>query len=393
MPTFQVVAPCHKDLVLNSAFASDYGDLISNNRIDAWIYGHSHTNIDAEIGGTKVLSNQMGYVFQNEHLMNGFDSGKYENKEDFFRDWHSFNPMETRWFHVASSIYMEGRAIRFTDRKYTRFVVSNYSSYVSDNNEYYNDEWCRETITRIFAYLRRLVDAVIADADGFNEYVAGNLPYQQRTGKIARKDFNRIEPRFRIESKDRETSIKALEDSVNGRSVPPLETMTIRQYCKYFRIAHEVYESFYRNLPVSKYNQTEQTYGPNELHDVTYYNRMKFAKIDEQYDIDSPDDFIWFAKDHYGELGLSRLNIFASDTERSGWVIVVSNSYSANAGLAIEVATALYKSGVPLIIHDADKLLKILEEEDYVRLVPYSYHNYMGYQEEGSVYELPGIRM
>ena len=52
-----------------------------------------------------------------------------------------------------------------------------------------------------------------------------------------------------------------------------------------------------------------------------------------------------------------------------------------------------YKSGVPLIIHDADKLLKILEEEDYVRLVPYSYHNYMGYQEEGSVYELPGIRM
>ena len=53
------------------------GDLVSNNRIDVWIYGHSHTNIDAEIGGTKVLSNQMGYVFQNEHLMNGFDSGKY----------------------------------------------------------------------------------------------------------------------------------------------------------------------------------------------------------------------------------------------------------------------------------------------------------------------------
>ena len=24
-----------------------------------------------------------------------------------------------------------------------------------------------------------------------------------------------------------------------------------------------------------------------------------------------------------------------------------------------------------------------------MRLVPYSYHNYMGYQEEGTVYELP----
>ena len=36
-----------------------------------------HRIFVAEIGGTKVLSNQMGYVFQNEHLMNGFDSGKY----------------------------------------------------------------------------------------------------------------------------------------------------------------------------------------------------------------------------------------------------------------------------------------------------------------------------
>ena len=26
---------------------------------------------------------------------------------------------------------------------------------------------------------------------------------------------------------------------------------------------------------------------------------------------------------------------------------------------------------------------------DYVRLIPNTYHNYMGYQEEGTVYELP----
>ena len=57
--------------------------------------------------------------------------------------------------------------------------------------------------------------------------------------------------------------------------------------------------------------------------------------------------------------------------------------------MAIEVATALYKAGAPLLIYDAEKLLRILLEEDYVRLVPDSYHNYMGYQEEGSVYELP----
>ena len=77
LPTLQVVAPYHRGSVLNSAFASEYGDLIADSRIDAWIYGHSHTNIDTEIGGTRIISNQMGYVFEDEHLMNGFDPAKF----------------------------------------------------------------------------------------------------------------------------------------------------------------------------------------------------------------------------------------------------------------------------------------------------------------------------
>ena len=77
LPTLQTVAPHHRGSVLNSAFASEYGDLIANSRINAWIYGHSHTNVDTEIGGTRIISNQMGYVFENEHLMNGFDPAKF----------------------------------------------------------------------------------------------------------------------------------------------------------------------------------------------------------------------------------------------------------------------------------------------------------------------------
>ena len=77
LPTRQVVAPQHQDSLINSAFATELGDFIANSRIDAWIYGHSHTNIDATIGMTKIVSNQLGYVFHNEHLSNGFDAGKY----------------------------------------------------------------------------------------------------------------------------------------------------------------------------------------------------------------------------------------------------------------------------------------------------------------------------
>ena len=115
---------------------------------------------------------------------------------------------------------------------------------------------------------------------------------------------------------------------------------------------------------------------PEELRDVIYYKRKKFVDVTEMYDIDSPEDFMRFATDHYGELGLSRLNIFTSHDRQQRWKIVVSNNYSANAGLSIEVATALYKAGAPLLIYDAEKILRILLEEDYVRPVPDSYHNY-----------------
>ena len=313
-------------------------------------------------------------------------SGEYDSREAFLADWLAFNPMETRWFHVASNRYGDSRSIRVTDRKHTHFIITNHSKCTDAEPD---DTWCRENLTRLFDYLERMIDVIVANPDGFNDYVAHNLPYQQRIGRIAQREFNRIMPNFKIEVEDRETAIKALEDSVHGLSAPLLETMTIRKYCAYFRIANEVYENYHRKRGFRGRIHTDPQDVPEELRDMVYYKRKKFVDVMEMYDIDSPEDFIRFATDHYGELGLSRLNIFASNYRQQGWKIVVSNSYSANAGLAIEVATALYKAGAPLLIYDAKKLLRILLEEDSVRLVPYSYHNYMGYQEEGAVYELP----
>ena len=36
------------------------------------MHEHSHTNIDTQIGGTEIVSNQLGYVVQREHLHNWF---------------------------------------------------------------------------------------------------------------------------------------------------------------------------------------------------------------------------------------------------------------------------------------------------------------------------------
>ena len=76
LPSMAVVAPEHKSSLLNSAFATELGNFIADSRIDAWIFGHSHANIDATIGNTRIVCNQLGYVYYRENL-GGFDGGKF----------------------------------------------------------------------------------------------------------------------------------------------------------------------------------------------------------------------------------------------------------------------------------------------------------------------------
>ena len=63
VPSFRMLHPKFQGSKANVAFTVELEDYITDSGIDYWIYGHSHTNIDARIGNTQCLSNQLGYVF------------------------------------------------------------------------------------------------------------------------------------------------------------------------------------------------------------------------------------------------------------------------------------------------------------------------------------------
>jgi len=76
VPTFYNYPKKYKGSVLNSAFAVELFDLIEKSNIDYWIYGHSHYNTkDFNIGKTKMLTNQLGYVQYGEHSL--FSGNKF----------------------------------------------------------------------------------------------------------------------------------------------------------------------------------------------------------------------------------------------------------------------------------------------------------------------------
>lgn len=66
IPSFELMSDEFKGSPINGAFTSELGGLIADSRIDYWIYGHSHRNINKTIGNTQCRSNQLGYTFHGE---------------------------------------------------------------------------------------------------------------------------------------------------------------------------------------------------------------------------------------------------------------------------------------------------------------------------------------
>ena len=75
VPSFVLSAPDFKGSRINGAFTAEEYDFVVNCGADYWIYGHSHRNIDAVIGKTQCVSNQLGYVFSGEH--HSFNPGRH----------------------------------------------------------------------------------------------------------------------------------------------------------------------------------------------------------------------------------------------------------------------------------------------------------------------------
>ena len=82
VPTFMNYPDKYSGSTLNEAFAVELYDFIEPSGIDYWLFGHHHQNVsEFNIGTTKMITNQLGYVKHQEDA--GFDINKIiETKND-----------------------------------------------------------------------------------------------------------------------------------------------------------------------------------------------------------------------------------------------------------------------------------------------------------------------
>ena len=51
----------HAGTDLDAAFANRWDDLMGRDNVALWVHGHSHTAVEYDVAGTRVVSNPRGY--------------------------------------------------------------------------------------------------------------------------------------------------------------------------------------------------------------------------------------------------------------------------------------------------------------------------------------------
>ena len=348
--------------------------------------------------------------------------GDVNNRNKYLKLWKSEFPMETYWYFMSVSQYRGHTYLHITDHDSRWCIIHDDMRW--DHHSIGPLDWYLEPL---LVFLKEKLAEIVKDVEEYNRYVDEHLPKRQRTGRIARKDLNRIVPWQRRRPRNLRRVIRMLKECIANETVyrrtepkwvggklekpealpegvalpacyrEPLSKMSIRVYAKYFRVAYEAYEKHFSGLRWrSRRERKEYRVFLEEsaaMTDIEFYRRYQHGRhgeITDETDFDSEEAFNKMAYDHYGELGLSRNNVHATGYYTPGkWLITFGVSYSAWVDAGCEIALALYEAGAPLLVHDAQKMLDILEERDFVMLTPHTFHDYLNHHEEGSVFDLP----
>lgn len=326
-------------------------------------------------------------------------SGCSDDKEDDLASYQKtldeYFPRDKEWLFLVTSTYHDNTFMKISDRDHRYVIFTNRDLH---ENAYPADmTWLLEPL---LALVKERVDTIIKDPEAYNRYIEENVPYRQRSGRIKSKDLNRIIPEGKMQVKNRAYCIRVMKELVRRKEIytsaheessvdwdelgvpAPFETISIRRFCKYYRIADTIFWSESENKRAKQAVRLKD--------DVEYYTHHGLHQKLKDYDLDSESDFKHFAKDHYGELGFSRMNVGASKYYTQGkWIVTFSISYSAYADEGLKIAMALYETGAPFVFHNAETLLHILEESGTVRICPFTFHDYLKGGDDEGVMGLP----
>ncbi|MCQ2336306.1 MAG: hypothetical protein MJ010_03890 [Paludibacteraceae bacterium] len=300
------------------------------------------------------------------------------------------------WYVLLTGLYQEMHYMilsneegRFIDLRSQRFVREERKPDVFYGN-------VSRALKKLEKYVTALVDQICINPDEYNAYVAKNLPYRKRKGKIRRKDLNRICPTYKtFDNPERAVSI------VNKMERMPIITydkMTLRTYMHIWRILYEAYCTKNTFLDQKK----EFFSGLSDI-EVFKHNNKGFET--EGLDLDSEKDFLkWMDENspyHCLDVAYARISLAPikngvswyvkdADIPNGKWFFSLSYSIYGYSEDVVNMLEALEEAGIGLRCDSLTRLNKMALEEDWVSLSPLP-NKYKHDDELGSEISLPYI--
>lgn len=228
-------------------------------------------------------------------------------------------------------------------------------------------------LLKLEQYVNALVDNICTDALAYNTFIAKNLPYGLRDGRIKRSILNSILPEMSM-FKDRDKALDVLSRQESS-PVWHTERMTLRTYMHVWRIAYDAYRR--KGSEVSEPNREKQS------DEEVFMDHNSKGRAVEGLDLDSEEDFLRWERSnssyHCHDVAYARISLqvyrkskfyHEVDVPEDSWFSSLGYGVAGYSDDMISILGALLYNGIKVYCDDTDRLLRMAQETDYVGIVP-----------------------
>ena len=233
----------------------------------------------------------------------------------------------------------------------------------------YESDIVEKALLQLEDYVQTVVDWIVAKPDEYNIYIAENLPYSKRHGKIQRSVlYNLISGYRRLE--DRTEKMQLLEQ-LKAQGPTTYDTITLDTYAHVWRLAYEAFRAA-NDAVLGRTEEKEETLTDREM----FVRHSSKGHEAEKFDWDSESDFIQWKQDnrpyHNLDVVYARVHLWPHHDEETGlWHYHLSFDVYGYYPDVLIIAEALYKQGIRVEFSPFDRVMGILREDDLVGIVPY----------------------
>ena len=289
------------------------------------------------------------------------------------------------WYCVSISTYRDIHYLWVGDSHHIPTILKTSNEYRDKHSLWPEDTYA--SLMELEKYINTVVEWIVSRPNEYNEYIAANLPYSKRHGKIQRSVLYQLIPSYR-RLKDRNKYIDLL-NNLSSASPTLYSEMNLNIYSHVWRLAYDADRAANEYI----FSKPEDTSAKSDVEMFIEHSSKGYEAKD--INAESEEDFLkWKSENamyHNMDVVYARIHLAPVwDEERKGWEFHLWFSVYGYYPDVLKIAEVLYEHGIRVVISPTDTLLGILREDDFVGVVP-SPDKYMNRDGTTNQIDLPWV--